>query len=331
MAKEKLKKQKDNFCKICGEVLPDDFAEFDTHREKMRMDGGTYTPDNYDTVCPICHMKEHGNYKERAESIEEIKAIYDRYKQIQKTRMKIDNQLLAGERRKTDYLTEEDKDYLHDISKQIKGKEKDIEKEIKKWVKESKKNMPIVKAMDSVNGVGPVFIAACLTYIDIEKAEHPSSLWSYFGYHAASHKRYDKLTEPVHYTDSEGKEKKRWYNPGNDVLRSQAFVTAGVFVKGKNNLYKDVYYTRKEKTSKSSKITKTRITGKSGIHEMAWKDVSKGHRHGDAQRVMMKYFIADLWLVWRTLEGLPTNDLYVKEHLGHKSAIIDPEKRGWVF
>ena len=334
MSKEQLKKKKTNLCSICGDVLSEDFSNFDTHRNVMRMDGGTYSDENYDTVCTKCHAKEHGNYKERNEKLNELKSLYDGYKQIQKTRTKIENQLLAGERRKTDFLDDIDKEFLHDVMNTIKVKEKEKEKVIKKWMKKNQDAFPIINPMLSVFGIGEIFVAACLSYIEIDKANHASSLWSYFGYHTASHSRYDKLTEPKLYTDIDGKEKKRWYSPGNDVLRSQAFVTAGVFIKSKaneKNQYISVYNRRKMKTSNSEKIVKTRIAGKSGNHEMAWKDVSKGHRHGDAVRVMMKHLIADLWYVWRTVEGLPTNDLYVKEHLGHKSAVINPKERGWIF
>lgn len=321
LKEKKIKQQKGRTKK--GKKLPDKMSLIDTHRIVPRMEGGKYTDENYIVLLPKEHMQEHGNYKERTEELDRLKMLYDGYKQIQKLRMKINNQLLAEERQ-TDSLDEIDVEYIKEVMNQIKDKEKEKEKQIKKWVKQNK-NIPIVKALLSVNGVGEVLIASLLTYIEIEKAEHPSSLWSYVGYHIASHKRFEKLPEK----SKQGK----WYSTGNRTLRCQLYITAGVFIKCSrfDNPYAKIYYTRKEKTKKSSKITQTRITGKKGIHSMAWKDVSDGHRHGDAQRVMMKHFLADLWFVWRTLEGLPTNDLYVKEHLGHQSAIIEPKKRGWIY
>jgi hypothetical protein len=67
------------------------------------------------------------------------------------------------------------------------------------------------------------------------------------------------------------------------------------------------------------------------IKDVMWKDAKPSHRHGAALRAVAKHFLADYWFVGRTLLGLPTNDLYVKEHLGHQSAIIDPKTRGWKY
>ena len=77
-------------------------------------------------------------------------------------------------------------------------------------------------------------------------------------------------------------------------------------------------------------VSKTRVTGKTGLHEMAWKDVAPMHRHQAAIRKMMKHFLADFWYVWRTLEGLETPMLYPEAKLGH-TGIVKPEERGWVF
>jgi len=327
--KEALKRPKSKQCIKCGKSLPKEMSKYDTHRKTLRMDGGIYNQKNYDLICATCHMKEHDTFKNREENLDQLKSLFDGYKQIQKTRLKVNNQILASKRH-TDTLDEIDMAFLDNILKEILDKEKAKEKQIKIWVKENK-NIPIISSMLSVNGVGEIFITACLTYIDIHKARHASSLWRYFGYHTPCHKRKEKLETPIEYINHEGKNKKRWYSPGNQTLRCQAYVTAGCFLKGKNNLYKEIYYNRKAKTEISEKITSTRLTGKKGLHAMMWKDVKKIHRHEDALRVMMKFYIADLWYVWRSLEGLSVNDLYVKEHLGHESGIINPKKRGWKY
>ncbi len=43
---------------------------------------------------------------------------------------------------------------------------------------------------------------------------------------------------------------------------------------------------------------------------------SKKHRHNMAVRYMIKEFLADLWTVWRSLEGLPIRGTYAEEKLG---------------
>lgn len=303
MAKEKIKKSlgaKGNLSLI------------DTHRLQPRMEGGTYVDGNVVLKTPVDHMEEHGNLRVREDDLEQLKSLFDGYKQQQKLRQKIANQLLALARG-TDRLSDEDKEHLRSSLKVEYDYEKEIAKKIKKWVKDHK-DIKIISAMKSVKGVGEIAIAACLTYLEIDKADHPSSFWAYAGYHKPSHDR---------------KIKNSLYKPGNQTLRNAMFVLAGCFIKNPDCAYRNVYDLRKAQTQQSEKITKTRIAGKTGLHEKAWKDVSDGHRHGDAIRVMMKNFLADLWFVWREIEGLSTDDLYVVEHLGHTNGRIKPDFRGW--
>jgi hypothetical protein len=107
------------------------------------------------------------------------------------------------------------------------------------------------------------------------------------------------------------------------------FVLADSFIKQRNQ-YRDIYDMSKQNYKVSEKLTMTRVTGKTGLYEKKWKDVSDGHRHGAAIRKMMKHYLADLWFVWRTIEGLPARSLYVEEKLGHMG-IIKPRERGWSF
>jgi len=41
-----------------------------------------------------------------------------------------------------------------------------------------------------------------------------------------------------------------------------------------------------------------------------YKDVTPGHRHNMATRYAIKIFLLDLWVAWRTLEGLPVSQPY---------------------
>ena len=76
-------------------------------------------------------------------------------------------------------------------------------------------------------------------------------------------------------------------------------------------------------------MVKTRNTQGKLIDAM-WCDTKPSHRHGAAIRKMLKHFLADVWKVWRTIEGLPTPHLYVQEKMGH-THIVQPEQRGWVY
>lgn len=50
----------------------------------------------------------------------------------------------------------------------------------------------------------------------------------------------------------------------------------------------------------------------------AWKDTTPGHRDAAAKRYMIKMFLKDLYVAWRTIEGLPVREPYQEDYLGHK-------------
>jgi len=52
--------------------------------------------------------------------------------------------------------------------------------------------------------------------------------------------------------------------------------------------------------------------------EDKWKDESAGHRDRSAKRYMVKMFIKNLYVAWRTIEGLPVRAPYQEEYLEHK-------------
>lgn len=51
---------------------------------------------------------------------------------------------------------------------------------------------------------------------------------------------------------------------------------------------------------------------------LTWSETSDAHRHRAAARYMIKMFLADLWLAWRKLEGLPVTETYAVAKLGHR-------------
>jgi hypothetical protein len=48
-----------------------------------------------------------------------------------------------------------------------------------------------------------------------------------------------------------------------------------------------------------------------------WAEESKGHRHQASLRYMMKQYLVDLYVAWRTIEGLPVHPPYSEAKLGH--------------
>ncbi|HRZ18735.1 MAG TPA: IS110 family transposase [Methanofastidiosum sp.] len=300
----------------------------DKDRKIPRTEGGKYTKKNTRIINPETHMERHGNLRERSSSFQELKDIIDERSQIIKLSNKINNQLLAYER-KTDTLRSTTEEFLKDELKRIEEKkkefDKELEKQIKKMAKEDTNMGRLIKATLTAPGVGPVTVAYLTVYIDLDpdsdhyKAnpqkkppQHPSSLWKYVGLDKPSHERYTKGIS----------------GGGNKTLRTQLHVTADSMIKG-TGAYRKVYDQVKTRLENSLKIVKTHTTeGK--LVECAWKDTKPSHRHGSAQRIMIKHFLADYWYVGRIIFGLPTSSPYVQGQLGHTD-IIRPEERGWKF
>lgn len=320
MAKEALKikqaEKQNGECAITRKKLSPNLSLIDTHRALKRMDGGIYEGDNFKIVTPVAHMKKHKTFRVRDKKLEALKNIIDDREQVIKLRNKINNQILAY-RRQTDQLGVKTLNWLEEQSKSIEKLLHDKDKILKNEMKNHKDN-PIVKSSEKVKGLGFITLAYCLVYIDIEKAKHASSVWSYTGLHTPNHDRYKK--------QDNGK-----YNPGNKTLRCVLWNMANSQMKCKGS-YRYIYDRVKTRLSISEKEVLTGIAGQTGRVLKKWKDTKPGHRHSAALRAVMKHFLADYWYVARTIAGLETNPLYAEAILGkegHKT--IAPEERGWIL
>lgn len=313
--KKATRKAQQNICKISGKSLPKDTKLFDTDRITPKAAGGTYTEENTRVVNPVVHMIRHGSWRERSPEFQKLKETIDDREQVRKACYKINNQLLAYKRR-VDTLHETTLNWL-ETQQKIMIKELSIrDSNLKKSVIALAKIDPLAAIALKVKGVGPVTVAYCLAYIDLEKARHASSLWSYVGLDMASHERYKKKTA----------------SGGNKTLRCVLYTMADSQMKGrkKDNAYGYLYDQIKTRLENSNNTVKSRNT-QGELIECAWKDTKPGHRHGAALRIIMKHFLADYWYVGRTLMGLEVGPLYPEAVLGGSHKTIMPEERGWAY
>ena len=313
MSKEALKiaiaKRQNGKCKLSGKDLSIDTALVDVDRIEPKMMGGIYTHENTRVVTPVEHMKRHGIYKEREKEMEVLKSLIDAREQLRKFENSCGNRILAMQRG-TDLLDKETFEFLSEQQEDSAKKRGRLDRRITKHLKSM--NHPFIESALKIRGLGGITIAYLVSYIEIEKAQYASSLWAYCGYDKASHERYEK-----------GKA-----GGGNKTLRTVLYTMADSMIKTRS-AYRDIYDREKALLSASKKITKSRNTqGK--LIECAWMDTKPSHRHGAAMRKMIKIFLSHVWHVWRTLEGLETNLLYVEEKLGHKN-IIHAEELGWEY
>lgn len=284
---------------------------YDTHRIIPKHKGGDYVPGNVGVLAPVAHMQVHNNYREREESLDKLKVIMDDRLQILRSVNTFDNRLRAV-KRGTDILDSKVILWLEEKLAEAKKILRSYDKDATEQLMLMRGNYPIIDIALAVDGVGPITVANMLVYVDISKARYASSLWAYVGYDKPSHERY----------------KKNVSGGGNKTLRTALFATATSFIK-RRNPYREIYDNAKRDYNVSENTVKSRNT-QGNLIECAWKDVKDCHKHGAAIRKMMKHYLADLWYVWRTVEGLDTPLLYPEAKLGHKG-IIRPEERGWVY
>ena len=318
MSKEQLKKEIGNEhgyqCMGCGAEVTDEDIEngtIDTHRLLTKAEGFGYSIDTTRIVCPVCHMEEHGNLRIRPEELDDLKIAIDDREQWMKTTFKINNQVLAYKRR-TDSFSEITAAELLEMIPALTDKIKARTKIIEKWIKDHK-DVGLVKSLMNVPGLGPQTAAYLLVYLDPFKAKHRSSYWKYAGFHCAGKDRYQKGVA----------------GGGNKTLRTALYRCATAMWKNKQNPYRLLGDQVKARLEESEKLVSSRNV-KGQLVSIPWKDTMKCHRHGAATRRIMKEVIGDYWVVSRKFAGLPTDNPYVSDELGHVD-IVDCRTRGWLY
>lgn len=314
MSKRKLKQSisatQEGLCALSGEKLPVNPSLIDTDRIFEKMNGGIYTEENTRIVIPRAHMERHGTLVDREDWLETLKSLMDDRAQTMRLLFKINNQLLAYQRR-VDHMSPETEKFLTDSMVPVQNRLKGIDKNIVKHLSASTDEL--VRVTLDVKGSGPITVAGLTVYIQIEKAASPSALWKYVGLHTASHERYTKGQA----------------GGGNKTLRTILYNTATSMMKNRDCPYRIVYDQTKARLEASEKVVKTRNT-QGQLVELPWNETKPSHRHGAALRSVVKHFLADYWLVGRALKGLPTRTLYVEDKLGH-TGIVRPSERGWIY
>jgi len=142
--------------------------------------------------------------------------------------------------------------------------------------------------LKDIKGVGELMAAVIISEFNIHIATTVSKMWKFAGLYPGA-----KLT-------------KGEKAPYNKWLRTKLCGVLGAsFLKSKSP-YSEFYYDYKNRWVSAEK-------GKSDMH-----------RHKAATRYMIKMFLIDLYVFWRTLEGLPVRPPYQEEYLGHKHDTVEP-------
>lgn len=160
--------------------------------------------------------------------------------------------------------------------------------------------------LSGVRGIGPAMAGVIVSEIDITKAKYSSSLWAYAGLDVApdgtGRSRKEGSLVKKEYTNKKGETAERLSITFNPFLKTKLMgVLAGSFLRSNNERYRKIYDDYKNRLE----------------NHPNWTDKTKGHRHNAALRYMMKMFLIDLYVNWRTIEGLEVHPSYQESKLGH--------------
>lgn len=168
------------------------------------------------------------------------------------------------------------------------------------------KGYPIYAWLQSIKGIGPAMSGVLISEINIHNSKYPSSLWALAGLDVASDgrgrsRRREHLVKRK-YTDKEGKEAERDSITFCPFLKTKLMgVLADSFIRAGNETYRKIYDDYKHRISTNPR------------HE----EKTKAHIHLMSKRYMVKMFLRDLYVQWRTIEGLPVAETYHAGVQGH--------------
>ncbi len=178
--------------------------------------------------------------------------------------------------------------------------------------------------LESVKGIGPRLAGRLIHAVgDISMARHASSLWKLFGLDVYIDPKTGigsarTLYKPEHQVDKTISRKdgtvKEFRGAAFDPKRRALAVgvIGASFIKAKNSKYSPIFYNYRTRMENHA------IYGvhNDGKEVDGYGKISKMRRMRQATRYMVKIFLADLWLEWRKIEGLPISDPYSVAKLG---------------
>jgi hypothetical protein len=223
-------------------------------------------------------------------------------------------------------IRSDDTELFLGISDAAREQEKDIEKKLKKVLK----RFPIyTEWLLGVKGVGTIAAAQIIANIDIHKATTVSKIWQYCGLNpgmVVGKKRVENKDGSFTLVPSStmirgDKLTAGFVAPFNKNMRTALCgVLADGFIKAQAPYAMEHYYPYKERLANSEAMTtEIKAAGAKPV-QVAWKDAKPAHRDRAAKRKMIKMFLMDLYVAWRTIEGLEVRPPYQEQYLGHKHA-----------
>lgn len=185
--------------------------------------------------------------------------------------------------------------------------------------------------LEKIKGIGPAMAGVIISEFDIYKAKYSSSLEMYIGLDVVKDDAgngYGRSNRGEHlvkraYKDKDGNDKERNSVTFNPWLRTKLLgVLSGSFLRAGNEKYVQVYKDAKHRYENHEKYG-THNDNKPDVERNAkygykFTITNKTRRHRMAIRKMIKAFLIDLYVAWKTIEGLEVHRPYAEAKLGMK-------------
>ena len=166
-----------------------------------------------------------------------------------------------------------------------------------------------------VNGVGVAMAGVLISEIDIYKADMASKIISFAGIATGKTRGKIKRNGKIVVTDdliAIDKKTKGYLRPYCQFLKDKLLgVLMGQFLKahGKSfSKYAMIFYNRRQRREAMD-------WGEKSKRPKDPKKPRAAHQFADARRYAIKIFLIDLYVAWRTIEGLPVREPYEEEYL----------------
>lgn len=175
-----------------------------------------------------------------------------------------------------------------------------------------------------VRGIGPALAAVLITYFDPHKARHVSSFWKYAGLDvgpdgAGRSRRAEHLIDRE-YVNKEGKTATRLSTTYNPWLKMKLLGALGPSFLRSNSPWRGAFDGYKHRINSDPARIKVDVKAWKAMHKAGDPDLARvwtpGRIKNAALRFMVKNFLADFWVTWRELEGLPVTEPYAVGKLG---------------
>ena len=178
--------------------------------------------------------------------------------------------------------------------------------------------------LSDVRGVGPAMAAVLITHLDPHKARHVSSFWKYGGLDVgpdgAGRSRRDEHLVDREYEDKNGKMAMRRSVTYNPFLKTKLVGVLGPSFLRSNSPWRQAFDGYKHRINSDPGRIKISVGEWKKLNAADDSDVrniwTPGRIKNAAVRYMVKQFLADLWVTWRRLEGLPVTESYAVGKLG---------------